>query len=432
MNKIKYAIIAGLLLLIPASVSANVIEGTDFEDGSLTSWNIGSQIGSLTNGTITQNGTGVTLIDGAVSFSAPSHGGAGSPTLPDGSVNPYYQPPVEPAVWSFSPYGSKAIALQPNGQSTFDQTSVELGLSTDEVTELKSLLSAQASASGYGSGNPTDAAWITRNVTLSAGIVYTMSWNYIGTDYVPFNDGSITSLVGLGDVSNSAVTVNNGNKSYALLGFTNPGTGDYSTGTFGSTGWQVSTYEVSVTGEYLLGFAVFNLDDTGLSPVLLVDSQPGSTIKNDEPFGAVAPNNPDAPTIAPTTTEQTTTTEAVTTTEPPTTEPPATEPPATEPPDTTSPETTTTEAPPREEITYTPPVITTDPTITTTTLIETTTTTEVMTVPDDSIPVMDEVIELPKTGYELNILIGAAIITISGLFIWVGRSTASDYVRRKI
>ena len=421
MNKIKYAIIAGFLLLIPASVSANVIEGTDFEDGSLTSWNIGSQTGSLTNGTITQNGTGVTLIDGAVSFSAPSHGGAGSPTLPDGSVNPYYQPPVEPAVWSFSPYGSKAIALQPNGQSTFDQTSVELGLSTDEVTELKSLLSAQASASGYGSGNPTDAAWITRNVTLSAGIVYTMSWNYIGTDYVPFNDGSITSLVGLGDVSNSAVTVNNGNKSYALLGFTNPGTGDYSTGTFGSTGWQVSTYEVPVTGEYLLGFAVFNLDDTGLSPVLLVDSQPGSTIKNDEPFGAVPPNNPDAPTVAPTTTEQaTTTTEVVTTTEAPVGETPG----------TALPTTTTTDAPFGGGVIYIPPVVTTD--ATTTTSPESTTTVVVDSIVVDSTPVVDEVIELPKTGYELNILIGAIIITISGLFIWAGRNTASDYVRRKI
>lgn len=427
MNKLKYALITVLLILLPASASADIINGTDFEDGSLTSWNIGLQTGSLTTGAISQNGTGVTLINGSVTFSAPSHGGAGSPTKPDGSENPYYQPPVSPAVWSFSPYGSKAIALQPAGQSTFDQASIELGLSSGQVTELKSLLNTQASASGYGSGTPTDAAWITKNVTLSAGTVYTMSWNYIGTDYVPFNDGSITSLTGLGDVSNSAVTVNNGNKSYALLGFTNPGTGDYSTGTFGSTGWQVSTYEVSTTGEYLLGFAVFNLDDTGLSPVLLVDSQPGSTIKNDEPFGAVAPNNPDAPTIAPTTTEQTTTTEVATTTEAPVTDPPATEAPV-----TTLPSTTTTDAPDGGGVIYIPPVATTEPTTTTTTFPETSTTIEVIAVPDDPIPVMDDVIELPKTGYELNILIGAVIITISGLFIWVGRNTASDYIRRKI
>lgn len=307
------ALFASVLLVSSNSpVLAQTIAETDFEDGSLASWNIGAQTGSLTS-TITQSGTGVSLISGAVTFDAPAHDAVGSPTLPDGSDNPYYQPAVEPASWSFSPYGTYAVALQPKSESTFDIAMGELGLTGSDVTALKGTLSSQASASGYGSGDPTDASWITKSVTLSAGTVYTMSWNYIGTDYVPFNDGSVTSLTTTADTSTSAVTVNNQSAQYALLGFTNPGTGDYSTGTYGSTGWQVSTYEVSVTGEYLLGFAVFNLDDTGLSPVLLVDSEPGGTTKNDEPFGAVAPNNPDAPTVAPTTTTQ----PPATTTEPP-------------------------------------------------------------------------------------------------------------------
>jgi hypothetical protein len=116
-----------------------------------------------------------------------------------------------------------------------------------------------------------------------------MAWNYIGTDYVPFNDGSITTLVPVSGTTGST-TVNNYAQNYALLGFTNPGTGDYSAGTFGSTGWQVSTYSVDTTGTYQLGFAVFNLDDTGLSPVLLVDDLQGATNKNGTTFGAVAPN----------------------------------------------------------------------------------------------------------------------------------------------
>jgi hypothetical protein len=122
-----------------------------------------------------------------------------------------------------------------------------------------------------------------------------MVWNYIGTDYVPYNDGSITSLVYQGNGATPTITINNSVGNYALLGFTNPGTGDYSTGSFGSTGWQQSEYEVSVTGEYLLGFAVFNLGDDQLSPVLLVDSNPGSTKKNGVQFAGVTPNNPDAP-----------------------------------------------------------------------------------------------------------------------------------------
>lgn len=340
------AIIASSLILTSSSSSADSVSDASFEDGSLSSWNIGTQTGSLTGGIITGNGTGVTLINSAVTFNASARGAVGSPTLSDGSPNPYYAPAVAATTWSFSPYGTYGVALQPTGPITFDAATTALGLTSEQNSALKTMMGEQAAASGYGSGTPTNAAWITKNVTLSAGTVYTMSWNYIGTDYVPFNDGSITSLVYAGADATPTIDVNNSAGNYALLGFTNPGTGDYSTGTFGSTGWQISTYEVSVTGEYMLGFAVFNLDDTALSPVLLVDSEPGTTLKNGETFGAVAPNNPNAPTVAPTTTTEAPapTTEAPTTTETPTTtEAPA---PTTEVPTTTeAPAPTTTEAP---------------------------------------------------------------------------------------
>ena len=73
---------------------------------------------------------------------------------------------------------------------------------------------------------------------------------------------------------------------------------------------------------------MFNLDDTALSPVLLVDSEPGETLKDGETFGAVSPNNPNAPTVAPTTP---TTTEPPATTAPSTTVPPTTSAPASAP-----------------------------------------------------------------------------------------------------
>jgi uncharacterized membrane protein YgcG len=146
-----------------------------------------------------------------------------------------------------------------------------------------------------------------------------MAWNYVGTDYVPYNDGSITSLVPITVSGTPVVTVNNYVKSYALLGFTNPGTGDYSTNSFGSTGWQTSTYEVSISGTYELGFASFNLDDTGLSPALMVDSEIGSTQQCSQAgscatFGGVEPNNETAPTAPPTTVAETTTTTSTSTT----------------------------------------------------------------------------------------------------------------------
>jgi hypothetical protein len=290
---------ASVFLLGAPTAFADTISGTDFEGGSLSGWNIGSQTGTLTNGTITGNGTGVTLINGSVTFNAPSHGSVGSPTLSDGSPNSYYQPAVSPTTWTFAPYGSYGAALQPTGSVTFDAAMSALGLTQTQNQEIKTKLIQDQQASGLGNPNPTNAAWFTTNVNLDTGKIYTMSWNYIGTDYVPFNDGSITSLVYQGtDGSTPTVTVNNYTQNYALLGFTNPGTGDYSTGTYGSTGWQTSTYEVSLSGSYLLGFAVFNLGDTALSPVLLVDSQPGTTLANGQPFGAVAPNNSTAPSAS--------------------------------------------------------------------------------------------------------------------------------------
>jgi hypothetical protein len=278
---------------------SDTIPGTDFESGTTAGWERGTQTGNLNN-TITGNGTGVSVINGAVTFNAPAHGAVGSPTKQDGSPNPYYQPAVSPTTWTFSPYGSYGAALQPTGSTTFDAATSALGLTSAENQAIKTKLQQDQQASGLGNPNPTNAAWLTQNVNLDAGTTYTMSWNYIGTDYVPFNDGSITSLVYQGTGSTPVVTVNNYAQNYALLGFTNPGTGDYSTGTYGSTGWQNSTYQVDVTGSYLLGFAVFNLGDTALSPVLLVDSQPGTTLANGQTFGAVAPNNPNAPTVNPT------------------------------------------------------------------------------------------------------------------------------------
>jgi hypothetical protein len=266
-----------------------------------------------------------------------------------------------------------------------------LGLSGAPQTAIQNLLTADSQASGYGSPNPTDAAWITREVELTAGVTYTMSWNYLGTDYVPFNDGSLTSLVPVTVESEPTITVNNYVEKYALLGFTNPGTGDYSVNSFGATGWQTSTYEVSVTGTYKLGFAVFNLGDTALSPVLMVDNTIGNTDRcvpagsNCESFGGVAPNNETAPTVVPTTTTvapTTTTTLAPTTT---TTTVPTTT--------TTTSSTTTTTVP---ETTTTTTTTTTVPQTTTTTVAPTTTTvyvpteTTTTTSPSTTVPYDDD------------------------------------------
>jgi hypothetical protein len=301
-----------------APVQADSFPNAGFEDGTFTGWEKGTQTGTLGT-TINGNGTGVTIFTGSRTFTHSQHGAMGSPTKQDGSENPYYAPAVAAGSWTFGPNNaSKAVALQPVGQITFSDAMTALGLSGSPQTAIQAQLTADRNTSGFGSPTPTNAAWITREVQLTAGTIYTMSWNYLGTDYVPYNDGSVTALVPVTVTGTPVITVNNYVQSYALLGFTNPGTGDYSTNSYGATGWQTSTYEVDITGTYKLGFAVFNLGDTGLSPVLMIDSEAGSTERcvsgTCTTFGGVEPNNETAPTAPPTTAAETTTTTSTSTT----------------------------------------------------------------------------------------------------------------------
>lgn len=251
-----------------------------FESGDTSGWVRGPNTGVMID-PINEDGTGVTVTNATLNWDHPSRGAVGTPG------SPYYQPPTDPASWTFSPHSNYMMALQPDNTVLFNSAANTLGLTPGQSSSISSLLSSQADAAGYGNGSITDAAYVYRDVSLTAGTTYQMAWNYIATDYVPFNDGSIATLVPL---SVGGVTINNNIENYTLLGFTAPGTGDYSVGSFGSSGWQLVTYRVDTTGVYRLGFVVFNLDDTSLSPVLLIDDQRGLTTRNGLTFNPIDPN----------------------------------------------------------------------------------------------------------------------------------------------
>jgi len=146
---------------------------------------------------------------------------------------------------------------------------------------------------------PTNATSISRTMFLQAGTTYTYAWQYVSTDYTPYNDGSMITITG----GPGTATINGQTQNFALLGFTNPGTGNYSTNSYGATGWQVAVFTVPADGNYLLGFASFNLGDTSLSPILFIDQMQGTTSLNGTTFTPVAPNAgssaPPAPPPAP-------------------------------------------------------------------------------------------------------------------------------------
>ena len=191
--------------------------------------------------------------------------------------------------WTVKPYGTYMGQLYPNGNVSFDSATAALGLSSTDNTAVKSYLTQQANNGGGGDPTPTNAAWIKKTVTLEAGTTYKYAWNYLSTDYTPYNDGSMITLVH-STIGSITPTINNLQKKYGLLGFTNPGTGEYATGSYGSTGWQQAVFTVPVTGDYVLGFATFNLGDTALSPMLFIDELQGTTEKNGQSFGPISPN----------------------------------------------------------------------------------------------------------------------------------------------
>ena len=228
-----------------------------FESGNTTSWTISNTTGAAN----WSSGSGAAVVTGL------QH-------TPDSSKT-----------WKVTPYGTYMLSLQPGGSApTFDSATASLGLTAGQNTAIKNYLTGLG-----GNSNPTNAAWVKRDMTLQAGVTYSIAWQYLSTDYTPFNDGSMITLVHKTD-GTKVPTLNNAVRNYALLGFTNPGTGDYSTDSYGSTGWQVATFTVPADGDYSLGFAAFNLGDTALSPILLIDEMQGTTELNGSAFNPVPPN----------------------------------------------------------------------------------------------------------------------------------------------
>ena len=202
--------------------------------------------------------------------------------------------------WTVNPYGSKMAVVQPAGAS-------------GELSGVYGALQVGSAAQTYLNSrfsNPTNFGYVYTDVTLAAGETFDMAWNYVATDYSPYNDASWVSVVNRSNASDTSMSIRPGAGSafvggqVSILGATVTGTGNYVTGNYGSTGWQTVTIVAGEAGTYRIGFAVFNLADTILSPYLFVDQAAGTTLKNGTPYGpvpapAVLPPPPVAPNAAP-------------------------------------------------------------------------------------------------------------------------------------
>jgi uncharacterized repeat protein (TIGR02543 family) len=199
----------------------------------------------------------------------------------------------EPITWRVDSYGnsmavlSPPIGYNPEQLSGIDQMTNIMGFSNDSKDYLQEM---------FGQNQITSYSFIYQDVEMEAGDKLSFSWNYVSTDYVPFNDGSIASMTYVGN-SNVYPKINGVFTQVSILGATVPGTGNYSTGDYGSTGWQSITMEATVPGLYRIGFATFNLNDYDMSPVLFVDNAAGTTLNNGVPFGPISPDDNPPPSF---------------------------------------------------------------------------------------------------------------------------------------
>jgi len=137
-----------------------------------------------------------------------------------------------------SPVGGNYMALLTAGSVPIAQLSNDLGID----------LSTYYPDALYGS-----AIWQT--FASVPGTPVTFSYNFLGNDYLPFDDAAAFTTY----VDPSGAT-------YLLtLGSIN-GVGDY-----GTTGWQSWSNMTALYGQYRVGFVVFNDLDNSLNSQLLVD-----------------------------------------------------------------------------------------------------------------------------------------------------------------
>ena len=178
--------------------------------------------------------------------------------------------------WTIDSNENLMVALTPKESSgTYNDMVGDLSLSEESKSYITGLFS-----------NITNVTYMYKDIILSEGEEFSVAWNYVATDYKPFNDSSLVTLVNLEDSSNPAI-INGHYSEVCILGSTVEGTGNYTTGDYGSTGWQIVEFKAIEQGSYRIGFAVYNLADTINDPYLYLDDALGITKQNNEVFEPV-------------------------------------------------------------------------------------------------------------------------------------------------
>lgn len=174
--------------------------------------------------------------------------------------------------------GHFMAVLNPGGSSTTGTS----GLAS--ITGLNESLIYEA-VTGVESGGdsdllPTNIGYMSSDINLQAGNTYEFSWAYASNDYAPYADAIFFSYSkdGTGEFIIPARTSITSDP-LAEAG-TTPG---YPEGTvvlesYGSTAWTKQTFTVASDGTYTITMGSFNVQDSGVHPILFVSDISGTVI----------------------------------------------------------------------------------------------------------------------------------------------------------
>jgi hypothetical protein len=124
-------------------------------------------------------------------------------------------------------------------------------------------------------GNITNFGLMTKTFAFNVG-TYSFAWAYAAADYQPYNDGAVFTLAGAGTQSLISLA-RNGSSPTDLSG---PSPYTQILGSYGSTSWLTTSFDIATAGSYQVGFAAYNWDDTSLSPNLFVSGIEGTFTGN--------------------------------------------------------------------------------------------------------------------------------------------------------
>lgn len=156
-------------------------------------------------------------------------------------------------------------------------TMAQMNSSGSSVADIETALGLAAGTLNALNTNPdagalTNGSALYQSLSGSAGDTVSFWWNYVATDYIPFNDPAFAMLIG----ASTQIDV--------LASIQGLGT---AVGTSGNSGWLSHSFTLPQDGTYTLAFVTTNDKDQILNSVLHIDNAAGSCQPNCPPINGV-------------------------------------------------------------------------------------------------------------------------------------------------